>query len=71
MRTTHKDRVLRHLRDYGTISSMEAFREYGITRLSAVIFTLREEGYTIKTVTKTAVNRYGEKVRYGEYTLVE
>ena len=30
--------VIQHLLNYGSITSMEAFRDYGITRLSAIIF---------------------------------
>ena len=67
---TQKDRVLRHLRDFGSITSMEAYNEYGITRLSAVIFNLREMGYNIKTVNETGKNRYEEPTRYARYTLV-
>ena len=38
---TQDDRVLRHLEENDGITSWEAIKEYGITRLSAVIFRLR------------------------------
>lgn len=41
--------VLRHLQRYGSITSMEAITKWKITRLSACIFTLREDGYTINS----------------------
>ena len=43
MRITHQDRILNHLITKGSITSWEAIKEYGITRLSAVIFNLRKE----------------------------
>lgn len=70
-RVTQEDRVLQHLQDFGTISSLEAFKDYGITRLSAKIFNLRALGYNITTHFVSSKNRYGDTTRYGVYTLVE
>lgn len=67
---TQENRVLKHLKDFGSITSWEAIMEYGVTRLSAVIFNLRKE-YNIKGTTVTAKNRYGEPVHYTRYTLEE
>ena len=67
---TQKDMVLRHLQDYGSITSWEAIMEYGITRLSDVIFRLRNEGINIDSVTETKNNRYGAPTSYSRYTLV-
>lgn len=69
--TTQKDLILSHLRDKGTITSMEAIREYGITRLGAVIFFLREDGYNIDTDMVSTKNRYGHPVRFAKYSLEE
>lgn len=68
---THKDRVLQYLRDVGSITSLDAIREFGNTRLSASIWLLRNEGYNIKTTFETNKNRYGEKVSYARYYLEE
>ena len=40
--------ILRHLKEHGKISSMDAFERYKATRLSAVIFNLRKD-YIIDT----------------------
>ena len=45
-----KDLVLSHLRK-GTITSMEAIRSYGISRLAARVADLRREGWKISTKT--------------------
>ena len=53
-----------------TITSKEAFRELGITRLSARIFDLRNLGYVIDTKDVLGRNRYGHATRYAEYLLI-
>lgn len=68
---TQNERILRHLQDNGSITSFEAFTEYGVTRLSARIFELRDDGHQISGIFETAKNRYGEKVTYQRYILAE
>lgn len=68
---TQKERVLRHMKDRGSISSFEAFSEYGITRLAARIHELRDDGHSIKASVHNARNRYGKKVTFERYTLEE
>lgn len=64
-----KKRILRHLKDYGTITSWEAILEYGCTRLSHYIYLLKKEGYTITGVNEPFTNRYGEKSHFTRYRL--
>ena len=67
---THKDRVRRHLLDHKTITSWEAITDYGITRLSAVIYDLRHlEGLAISSKRISAKNRYGEPTSFVKYVL--
>lgn len=68
---TQCDRVLRHLRDYGYITSAEAITEYGIYRLSARIGELRSRGFHIASMFTTGKNRYGEKINYAVYVLMD
>ena len=42
-------KILRHLKKYGSITSLDAFENYRATRLSAIIYRLREEGFDIDT----------------------
>ena len=62
--------ILKHLTYYGKITSWEAFQDYGITRLSAIIFNLRDAGYMISSEKKTATNRFGNKTNFAEYKLI-
>lgn len=64
-----KVRILEHLKRYGSITSMQAFHLYGITRLSARIKELRDMGYNIITHMIEDKNRYDEPVRYAKYVL--
>jgi hypothetical protein len=59
--------VLRYMKDHKGITSMEAFKHLGVTRLSAKIFNLRKI-YNIKDIWIETENRYGEKVRFKKYT---
>lgn len=65
-----KERVLNYIRDFGSITTFEAFTELGCTRLSEYIRQLRLE-YNILDEWITAINRYGEKVQYKKYWLKE
>lgn len=68
MRTTHTDRIEQYIREHGSITSWEAIKEFGITRLSAVIYNLRyERKLDIETRYETMKNRYGDKVTFARY----
>mgnify|MGYP003142885810 FL=1 len=47
MRTTHLTRTLDYLHEFGSITTLDAFRDLGNTRLSSTIFLLRKKGYNI------------------------
>ena len=42
-------RVLRHLQTKGSINTWDSIMLYRATRLSAIIYNLREQGHTIKS----------------------
>lgn len=66
---TQNEKILRHLKRYGTITPMEALQEYGIMRLASRITDLKKAGYRIVTDTVSGYNRFNEKVRYASYSL--
>jgi hypothetical protein len=69
---THRELILRHLLDFGSITSWEAIREYGNTRISATIHNLRHrDGYPISSRMVPFRNRYGHVSQYAEYVLEE
>lgn len=66
---TQNDRILRHLREVGGITSAEAMTEYGVYRLASRISDLRRMGYDIEKETVKAKNRYGEPTAFARYTM--
>ena len=66
---TKNERILRHLHDFGSITPLEALKEYSCMRLSARIGERRKAGYAIRSSTEMSKNRYGERVRYARYIL--
>ena len=71
MKMTQCDRIIRHLKDHGSISSLEAISEYGILRLASRVNDLKRRGYNIVGEIKTGRNRYGEKTNFKVYRLIE
>ena len=63
------DMILRHIRDFGSITNYEAVLEYGIGSPTRRITDLRQRGYPIKSIPQSRVNRYGDKVHYSMYVL--
>lgn len=70
MKSSQRMIVMRHLREKGTLTSLEALREYGIMQLPARISELRARGERIKKERVTAKNRYGVTVRIMQYSLI-
>lgn len=68
---TQTQAVLDWLMSGDSISSLEAFKELGITRLSAIIFNLRKKGYNITSEDEKTVNRFGSTVVFSRYKLEE
>ena len=66
-----KPRIIEYMKENNGITSQDAFRHLGITRLSARIKELRQLGYNISTVMVDGTNRFGEPVRFGLYRLME
>jgi hypothetical protein len=62
--------VKKHLLKEGTIDSWTAIELYGATRLSAIIFNLRKEGYTIISQSNSAYDRNKELCNFTTYKYV-
>ena len=66
---TQTERIIRHLRDHGSISALEALSEYGIMRLASRISDLKKAGIPIHREMVTGKNRYGEATSYARYSM--
>ena len=65
---TMQDRILDYMQKHNGITSWEAFRDLGCTRLSEYIRRIRLER-EVKDKTVFTTNRYGEKVKFKRYFL--
>ena len=64
-------RLLGHLKTYGSITSLDAWRQLGILRLAARIHDLKAMGVLIKTKPIQVKNRFDETCTIVNYKLVE
>lgn len=66
---TKTEKVRLHLIEKGSITSWEAIMEYGATRLSDIIYRLRNEGMNIINERIKFTDRFGSKSSYVKYIL--
>lgn len=69
MSDNQRTMVLKHLRERGSITSMEAFQLYGVTRLSSIIHHFRKQGINVHTVMTDGKTRYGDSCKFAKYIL--
>lgn len=69
-KVTQTSQVLKHMENHKGITSMEAFKLYGVTRLSSIIFCLRKT-HNIDSETIEKKNRYGGVSRFSMYKLMD
>ena len=66
---TQKEEVLEYLKNNKKITILEAIYQLGVTRLSAIIYNLKKDGYNIETQTKLIKAKNGRKTSVAEYIL--
>lgn len=67
-KATQAERILAYIREFGSITPLEAIRDIGCYRLSARISDLRKDGYNIISEPFTVKNRYGGTSRVAKYS---
>lgn len=66
---TQTDRVLDYLKQFGSITALEALRDLGIMHLSSRITELRQKGYAVNREMIEVKNRWGEKTFVARYKM--
>ena len=61
--------VLQYIKDYGSITSYQAYIDLGITQLATRIKELKQQGHYFTYEIEVKKNRYGKKVRFKRYKL--
>lgn len=66
-----KQRVVKYIQDFGSITALDAMRDLGIQQLGARIDGLQKDGYTFKKEWEQSKNRYGEPVNFKRYSFAD
>lgn len=66
-----KQRVIKYIKDFGSITALEAVKDIGVLQLGARIDGLQKDGYVFKKEWEHSKNRYGETVSFKRYSLEE
>jgi hypothetical protein len=64
---TQKDLILSYLQQGFTLTPLQALHQFGCFRLSAVIFNLRAEGYSIES----KLVRNSNNKKFAQYKLIK
>ena len=69
MRLNQRERIIRYIEDFGSITPAEAVEQLGCYKLATrVSEIIREGSFPIRKEMETAKNRYDETVRYMRYS---
>jgi len=69
MKITQRQRIINYIRQFGSITSYDAYSDLGITQFATRVKELKEEGYHFKTEWESKKNRFNESVTYKRYYL--
>ena len=69
MKATQTERILHYMEQYGSITALDAMREFRCMRLAARIADLKKAGVKIVKSMVTTTNSFGENVRFAKYEL--
>ena len=68
---TQNEMILKYIHDYGSITPLEALKEFGCMRLASRINDLKNQGYNIVSEKVSTKNRYGKKISFAKYSIIE
>ena len=71
MKISQCQRILHYMMRFGSISTLEAFNDLGVTRLASRIHDLKRRGYKITSETQTGINRFGETTSFKVYKFAD
>ncbi len=68
---TQSERVLDYIKEFGSITQLDAIRDLGIMRLASRVSDLKKSGVYITSKYEKVKNRYGEETQIKRYSIVE
>ena len=63
------ERVFAYMKQFGSITPMDAFRDLVYTRLACAINEMKRDGHKVRKEYETKKNRFGQPVTYARYYL--
>ena len=66
---TQCERILQYIEENGSITQLQALREFGCMRLASRMSDIKKMGYPVKMEMEKSKNRYGEPVHYARYSI--
>lgn len=70
MKSKQQKMVLNYMNTHGSITSIDAFRDLMVTRLSAVIYELKRKGFVIDSKIEAHTNNDGDTKYFARYRIV-
>lgn len=71
MMRTQNEKIIEYIKRYGSITPLDALREFGCMRLASRMCDIKAMGYGIVSEIVSSQNRDGESVRYARYRFAE
>ena len=68
-KATQAERVLDYMREFGSITQLDALKDLGVMRLASRISDLKRQGYPIVSKVEAVKNRYEETCYIKRYSL--
>lgn len=66
---TQSERVLDYIKEFGSITQLDAIRDLGIMRLASRVSDLKKSGVYITSKYEKVKNRYGEETQIKRYSI--
>ena len=63
------EKILAYINENGSITPLDALREFGCMRLASRVNDLKRAGYAIISEMETKINKHGDIVRYSRYRM--
>lgn len=64
-------RVLQYMIDFGSITGHQAIADLGMTELRSRISEIMRAGFPIKKEWQNSTNKFGERISYVRYSLIQ
>ena len=68
---TQREQIIQYIKDFGSITPMDAFYDLGITKLATRISEMRKDGIEFNIEIVKYKNKYNKPARYARYSLCE